>query len=202
MKTWLTADWHLGEDRFELMGRPFTSRDEHIDTLIKNHNALVSPEDTVIVVGDVCYQKTPEFLPLVAKFNGKKILIRGNHDKVFTDEQLKPYFSTIYAEGEGIPLLAFDGEQKILCYVTHYPTEGVADAFNLVGHIHGAWKYQLNMFNVGVDVNNFRPVDRDRIAFHFNAITKFYDRDVWVAYDQINADFQGKRGKQNTYFRP
>ena len=71
MKTWITADWHLGEDRFELMGRPFTSRDQHIDTLINNHNAVVGADDTVIVVGDVCYQKAPDCLPAVGLFHGE-----------------------------------------------------------------------------------------------------------------------------------
>ena len=72
MKTWITADWHLGETRFELMGRPFTSANEQIETLIDNHNRLVSPDDHVFMVGDVCYQKAPEFLPQVARFNGHK----------------------------------------------------------------------------------------------------------------------------------
>lgn len=198
MKTWLTADWHLGEDRFELMGRPFATQSEHIDTLVDLHNKRVNPEDTVIVVGDVCYQKTPEFLPLVAKFNGKKILIRGNHDRVLSDDQFKVYFDQVIPEGQGIEM-EVDG---IPCYVTHYPTEGREDRFNIVGHIHAAWKYQLNMFNVGVDANHFRPVLLDRIRFHYDAVCKFYDRDVWVGYDPINAAYQGVRGKQNSYFRP
>ncbi len=198
MKTWLTADWHLGEDRFELMGRPFKTQNEHVETLIASHNALVAPDDLVYVVGDVCYQKTPEYLASVGGFNGKKILIRGNHDKVLTDEQLGVYFDTIVEEGKGVEI-DVDG---IPCYITHYPTEGRFDRFNLVGHIHAAWKYQLNMFNVGVDVNHFRPVLLDRIRFHFDAVCKFYDRDVWVAYDDINSDHVGLRGKPNTYFRP
>ena len=198
MKTWITADWHLGEDRFELMGRPFTSRDQHIDTLINNHNAVVGYDDTVIVVGDVCYQKAPETLAAVGLFHGRKILIRGNHDKGITDEQFKAYFNEVIPEGKGIEL-DVDG---IPCYATHYPTEGRADRFNLVGHIHGAWKYQLNMFNVGVDVNHFRPVNLERVRFHYDAVCKFYDRDVWVGYDPLNSAFQGIRGKTNTYFRP
>jgi calcineurin-like phosphoesterase family protein len=145
MNTWLTADWHLGEDRFELMGRPFTTQDEHIQTLIDNHNSVVSPDDEVLVVGDVCYQKTLEKLGHVWAFNGHKTLLRGNHDRGLTDEQLKPYFDTIVPEGEGI-LRTFGG---IDCYITHYPTESRTDLFNLVGHIHSAWKYQLNMLNVG-----------------------------------------------------
>lgn len=198
MKTWLTADWHLGEDRFDLMGRPFTSVEEHVQTLWENHNAVVRPDDLVIMVGDVCYQKATKYLPFVEKFHGKKILVRGNHDRGLTDEQLKPYFERIYTDGEGFRHLIGNN----MCYITHYPTCGVEDAFNLVGHIHGAWKYQLNMFNVGVDANHFRPVDADRIDFHKTAVEKYYDEDVWVGYNPINASYRGKRGKPGSYFSP
>jgi calcineurin-like phosphoesterase family protein len=200
-KTWITADWHLGESRFELMGRPFTSPEEQVSTLIYNHNSLVDPNDEVIVVGDVCYQFAPQFLTDVAKFNGKKTLIRGNHDRVFTDEQLKPYFHTIIKEGDGIEIDS-DLTDGILCYATHYPTRGQFDQFNLVGHIHAAWKYQINMFNVGIDANCYRPVNLEKIRFHYDAICKFYDDDVWVAYNDINSDHVGFRGKKGSYFTP
>ena len=55
MKTWITADWHLGESRFELMGRPFEAQLHMVNHLTIEHNKLVDPEDEVIVVGDVCY---------------------------------------------------------------------------------------------------------------------------------------------------
>src|SRR5512137_705462 len=80
MKVWLTADWHLGEDRMELMGRPFGSPTEHITHLLCEHNKLVKDDDLVFVLGDVCYQKTPERLKHVQAFAGRKILVRGNHD--------------------------------------------------------------------------------------------------------------------------
>jgi len=198
MKTWISADYHLGESRFELMGRPFNTVEEHIRTLQSNHNSLVAPDDTVIVVGDVCYQKTPEYLPTIALFNGRKILVRGNHDRVFTDEQLAPYFEKVYADGDGF----YTELMGVKCYVTHYPTQGKEDAFNIVGHIHSAWKYQLNSLNVGVDVHHFCPVNAERIPFHLSAVEKFYDQDVWVAYNPINATYQGKRGKAGSYFTP
>lgn len=179
------------------MGRPFDNKDQHIDTLVTNHNQLVAPEDEVIVVGDVCYQKATEYLYHVKRFNGKKTLIRGNHERGLTDEQLKPYFDTIVPEGKGIER-EFCG---VPCYITHYPTEGRPDLFNLVGHIHAAWKYQLNMLNIGVDVHHFKPVNVDRIQFHFDAICKYYDEDVWVAYNPINSLFRDVRGKPSTYFK-
>jgi calcineurin-like phosphoesterase family protein len=117
---------------------------------------------------------------------------------VFTDEQLSPYFHTIVPEGQGIEM----DIGGIPCYITHYPTETKIDRFNLVGHIHGAWKYQLNMLNIGVDVHHFHPVNLDTIPFHYKAVCEFYDNDVWVAYDPINASHRTARGKKNSYFRP
>ena len=203
-KTFIVSDWHCGEDRFEIMGRPFKTQQEHVDILLKNHNELVSPDDDVIVVGDVCYQKTPEWLPYIAKFNGNKILIRGNHDRVFTDEQLKPYFSEIIPDGEGIIRQIEDktDNSRINVYITHYPSRGKENIFTLCGHIHSAFKYQLNMMNIGVDVHHFRPVNMDTIPKHLKAICEYYDEDVWVAYNKINSDYVGLRGKKGSYFSP
>jgi calcineurin-like phosphoesterase family protein len=195
MNTWLVSDWHCGEDRFEIMGRPFKTQDEMVDTLIKNHNELVAKDDCVIVVGDVCYQKYPEFLNRVSLFNGRKKLIRGNHDRVITDEQFLEYFEEVIPEGEGIELEI----EGIKCYANHYPTRGRVDRFNLTGHVHGAWRYQLNTLNVCVDVHNYRPVNLNKIPFHLKAISEYYDEDVWVAYREMNSEYRGKRGKKGSY---
>lgn len=198
MKTFITADWHLGESRFKIMSRPFSNQQEMIDAFVTNHNELVRPDDLVIVAGDVCYKEQPQFLEQVGRFNGNKILIRGNHDVGITDEEFSPYFEEIIPEGEGIEILHDDH----LLYATHYPTMGREDVFNLVGHIHSGWRFQLNMMNVGVDVNHFRPVPLEDIPFYINAIDNFYDRDVWVAYDKINENYREIRGKKTTYFNP
>ena len=196
MNTFCVADWHLGETRFELMGRPFATKNHHVSHIVNEHNMIVHVDDLVYVNGDAIYQGSPESLPLIAKLNGRKILIRGNHDRVFTDEQLAPYFEQIIPEGQGIEL----DVAGIPCYITHYPTKSKKDRFNLVGHIHGIWKLQLNSLNVGVDVHHFRPVNINKIPFYFKAIQEFYDEDAWAAYNEINSQFVGKRGKKGTYF--
>lgn len=193
---WLTADYHLGEDRFELMGRPFSTIEEMINLLVDNHNKLVKPDDEVYLVGDVCYNKRPEYLHHIDRFNGIKTLIRGNHDRDISDEEFLKHFTKIVPEGEGIELEI----EGIPCYITHYPSTGRPDRFNLVGHVHGAYKYQLNMLNVGIDVHHFRPVNFDRIPFHLKAICEYYDKDVWIAYDPINEIYKGIRGKNSSYY--
>lgn len=197
-KLWLTADWHLGENRFDVMMRPFKSQEEMLEEFIARHNALVKPDDRVVVVGDVVYRDTPEFLKHVSRFNGTKTLIRGNHDRVFSDAELMPYFEKIVADGDGIEL-DIDG---IPCYVVHYPTCARADRFNLVGHVHGAWKFQLNALNVGVDTNFFAPYSEDDVPKIKEAINKFYDEDVWAAYHETNMMYKGLRGKKGRYFKP
>lgn len=198
MKRFISADWHLGEDRFALMQRPFKNKMEMIESLIEKHNSLVNTDDVFYMVGDVCYQKSPEMLKYVGDFNGRKILIRGNHDRVFTDEQLLQYFEKVIPEGDGIDLEIED----IPVYLTHYPTQAKLERFNLVGHIHSAWKFQLNMMNVGVDVNHFVPLNLDVIVpFAFKAISEFYDQDVWVAYQDVNSVWKEKRGKKDSYFK-
>ena len=196
-KKFATADLHFGETRLDILGRPFRDQMDMVEQLINSYNSVVGINDDVYIIGDVCYQKTPEFLKYVERLNGNKILIRGNHEKVFTDEQLKPYFSRIIEDGGGVDI----DIKGIQCYMTHYPTMGKINKFNLVGHIHSAWKYQLNMFNIGIDANHFLPVDLDTIPFHLNAITNFYDEDVWVAYKAVNMLYIQKRGVKNTYFK-
>jgi calcineurin-like phosphoesterase family protein len=211
MKTFITADWHLGETRLGIMGRPAASADEMIEILLRGHNQLagidektpesewgVKDDDIVIVAGDVLYKGADPkvYLPMIARFRGRKVLIRGNHDAHISDEDFAPYFDQIVEDGDGIGVNA----AGLLCYVTHYPTRGKPNVFNLVGHIHSAWRYQLNMMNIGVDANHFMPVDLATIPNHLKAITEFYDKDVWCAYDNINAKYQDERGRKSKYF--
>ena len=131
-RTFLTADWHLGETRLQLMQRPFATSEEHVAHLLEKHNQIVQPEDLVYVVGDVLWQKADPaiYLPVIAKFNGRKILIRGNHDRPFTDEQFRPYFEEIYPDGSGIDV-ELGG---LACYLTHYPTQGRVDHAGAAAH--------------------------------------------------------------------
>lgn len=199
MSLFMTADWHLGEDRWDIMGRPFTDVQEHIDFMVNNHNKLVKPDDEVLMVGDAVYQKAdPKFIEQIARFNGVKTLFRGNHDRPFTDEQYAPYFKEIVAEGEG-------QEMEICgvpCWVQHYPSLGRADRFNICGHIHGVWKVQLNSLNVGVDASHFHPVPAEKVPFFLKAVTEFYDWDCWACYNPVNQSHFVERGKKSHYFVP
>jgi calcineurin-like phosphoesterase family protein len=196
MNTWFTSDWHIGDTRVNMLRRPFVNEDEMFFRLKDEHNKLVHPNDTVYVLGDVCFRKAKHVLSAVKDFNGKKILVRGNHDRDTSDEEFLVYFDQVIAEGEGLEI----EYKNINFYLTHYPTTTRQDIFNLVGHIHDAWKFQPNMINVGVDVNHFRPVNADEIIYFYNAIMTHFDQDIWSAYLPQNTTHFEQRGKKTSYF--
>lgn len=199
-RLWLTADWHLGETRMELLGRPYHSADEMYWDLLQKHNALVKPDDQVIIIGDVVSNATTDpdgWLEKVGNFAGQKHLIRGNHDRRFTDEQFKKYFHLIFPEGGGMETMV----GGILCWLTHYPTCSTPKHFNLVGHIHGRWHIQKNMLNVGVDVSHYAPIPEENVKFHYDSIHTYYDADVWVADHPANV-VHNNRGLKTSYFKP
>lgn len=205
---YFTADFHLGDDRLGIMGRQYCQRryadifsycrnaKDFAEFIVFNMNSSgINSNDCLFINGDVCYK--PEFLHYLDKLpNCKRCLIRGNHDRQFDDATLSKYFDKIVPDGEGVELLISD----IKCFITHYPTQANPYLFNLIGHIHGAWKVQLNMLNVGIDVHQFHPIDEERVRFYFEAIKKFYDEDVWVGNLEANSKYIGVRGKKGRYF--
>lgn len=193
MSAFFTADWHFGDPRVEILGRPFADADEMATHIITQHNATVSRDDTVYMLGDALHKDAGHLAPMLGDLNGDLILIRGNHDTL-PGYVLRRYFSRIVPEGEGLEL-DVDG---LSCWLTHYPTMSRPDRLNLVAHVHGTWRVQPNMLNVGVDVHHFRPVTAEQVRFYFDAICGFYDEDVWVADHPANLA-HADRGKPGTY---
>jgi calcineurin-like phosphoesterase family protein len=101
------------------------------EKIIENWNCLVTKDDVVFHLGDFCFGS---YKPFQDRLYGKIIFIKGNH--------VPP--ETLYA----VP----DFTDIVLC-----------------GHIHEKWAFKVldhpdiinksvPMINVGIDVNNFKPV--------------------------------------------
>lgn len=191
---YLTSDLHLGDNRFTLLNRPFQSVPEMENTIISNFNRIIAPTDELYILGDVC--KEPSSLERIKEINGIKTLFRGNHDRQYNNETLLKYFVRVVPEGEGEIFAEING---IKFYITHYPSMVNRKCFGLVGHIHSVWRYQLNMFNVGVDVNHFLPIPETALENIYKSI-EYYDDDAWIAYRAINKKYYHKRGKLGTYY--
>jgi calcineurin-like phosphoesterase family protein len=130
------SDTHFGHtnswEKFKLEDgsplRPFTSTEEMDETMIARWNAKVQPQDTVYHLGDVVINK--KYLHLVERLNGRKILIRGNHD-IFGDEQ---YYLAGFEQIHGVRVFV---DKFILSHIPLHP-DCVTERFkvNVHGHLH------------------------------------------------------------------
>ena len=84
MSLFVMADLHLSSDRSKSMEIFGPRWQDYMEKIQKNWNRVVSPEDTVIVPGDISWSlrledSLADFLFLDA-LNGKKLIGKGNHD--------------------------------------------------------------------------------------------------------------------------
>lgn len=130
------SDHHFGHtnswEKFKLADgsplRPFTSNDEMNQTMIDRHNAKVKEHDAVYFLGDVVINR--KHLHLVKQLNGRKILIRGNHD-IFRDED---YREVGFEQIHGVRVFV---DKFILSHIPLHP-DCVTGRFrvNVHGHLH------------------------------------------------------------------
>ena len=133
----LISDTHFGHtstwEKFTLSDgtplRPFTSTEEMDETMVDNWNKTVRPQDTVYHLGDVVIAR--RHLETVKRLNGRKILIRGNHD-IFKD---KDYYEAGFEQIHGVRVFV---DQFILSHIPLHP-DCVGERFkrNVHGHLHG-----------------------------------------------------------------
>ena len=74
--------------------RPWTDPDEMDEAMVKAWNDRVRPNDKVYHLGDVVINR--KALKTLARLNGDKVLIRGNHD-IFRDDEYREYFRELRA---------------------------------------------------------------------------------------------------------
>ena|ERR1035437_10239386 len=152
--------------------RPFANVAEMNETLIKNWNECVGPHDTIFVLGDLTLSSYNEFFPIAQRLNGIKFLIKGNHDK-FSEGQYKKLGFTVFHE---LKMKLFGKIVRMSHYPYAYPWYKRPFAFKselrfmehrppripgellFHGHSHSKKKRIGNMYHVGVDAWNFRPV--------------------------------------------
>lgn len=162
---WFTSDLHLGHRAaIKMCERPFLTVEEMNESLTRNFNSCVKKNDTVYILGDIAH-RTPvvEVNKMISKLNGKRILIKGNHDRKY-DEKL---FEGIYDFLE----ISIHGVNVSLM---HYPMmswpKSHYGSLHLHGHIHSKVEYNqqqqsegIRRYDVGVDANDYFPVSIEKI---------------------------------------
>ena len=182
MRYWFSSDYHLGHKNIiNYCNRPFKNLQQMNETIIRNHNQRVKEDDVSVHIGDFCFRNSSDkrgegvrvkSLEWEKKLNGKIIHVSGNHDK---NNGVKSIIQGMLIEFM---------KHKVWCVhkPQHYNKEY---AINFVGHVHQAWDIKLkgdhifdnegkimilesDLINVGVDVNNFRPVSFEELIKKLN----------------------------------
>lgn len=157
-KIFLTSDLHLDhENIIKYCNRPFKNVQEMNYVLIKNWNEIVGKKDTVYYLGDFCFCKNKKDKQKIGYFinllNGKKIFIKGNHDK--------------FIKGHHHFILNYKNKPF---YLVHNPLEIPSSwkGWAIFGHVHNN-KGDLfidkknKRINVSTEITDFKPVSIDEI---------------------------------------
>jgi calcineurin-like phosphoesterase family protein len=159
--------------------RPFQTIEEHDRVLIENWNNKVGKNDLIYILGDFTLSTNNEVIKAYAdQLNGRKILIKGNHDKNKMPEGVFDEI-TLYKEIR-------DGDYKVILF--HYAIESWLHRFSkdnrgenpkiktihLHGHSHSLTPIIPDRYDVGVDSQGYMPCtlkeilnrERDKLIGH------------------------------------
>lgn len=132
--------------------RPFASVEEMDETMIERWNAVVSPSAHVYHLGDVAMHKS--HVQTAKRLNGKKRLVRGNHDIYPTRTYLEAGFQEIYG------VRVFD--DMILSHIPlHIESLKTRWLANVHGHLHNnqpQGHLGPRYYNVCVEMINYTPI--------------------------------------------
>ena len=172
----ISSDYHLSHKNIlKYDKRPFKDIHHHDETIIANHNAVVHPTDTFIFLGDFFFgkdmNKMDEYL---ARLNGNKYFIKGNHDHeehreiykrhgLYLGEQYSRFYvGSSYKEAQMIVLNHF---RMTIWDKSHH------GAWHLYGHSHGGieWLERGKCMDVGIMQNNYKPFSFSEIKTKINS---------------------------------
>lgn len=176
------ADTHFGHKNIlHYDNRPFTTVEEMNSEMENQWNMAVEPADTVYILGDFCYKG--DWLDILMRLRGHKVLIRGNHDPKNLNDQVAKYFSTVadYMEIKDAGRDVVLSHYPIPCFKNHF-----YGAYHLYGHVHSSFEHnmmehdkllmqdlygkQCNMYNVGCMMPwmDYTPRTLDWIIEHYS----------------------------------
>lgn len=162
------SDPHFGHRKvIDFCDRPFTDLDHMHEAFILRYNQVVKPFHTVCWAGDTFFSNLESAREILSRMNGRKLLVRGNHDG--SNTRCAKLFDFVTDRLH----LRIAGRH---CVVSHYPYAGtehhgmVDDRFQdlrvprvkgqalIHGHSHSKVRRHQTQIHVGVDAWDYRPV--------------------------------------------
>ena len=154
METFFVADQHFGHSKIiKYCNRPFGDVEEMNETIIKNHNKMVTNKDIVYHLGDFSFKSTPK--KWLNRLNGQEHhLILGNHDHR-SKTILRAAFNTV----QDVKMIKVRTDSVWLSHYAHlvWPQKHYG-VYHLFGHSHGTLKGIPGSLDCGVDSHRFMPI--------------------------------------------
>lgn len=156
----LISDTHFGHEKILefVEGRRVLGKtiEEHDEALVERWNKVIRPKDTVWHLGDVAFKS--ERLSIVGRLNGRKKLVKGNHDVYHVNRYLE-YFVDVKG--------AVSLEGFLLTHVPIHSSQKFRFLGNIHGHLHDKLIYDPFYFNVSCERVNYQPIPLHIVRQHF-----------------------------------
>lgn len=177
-----TSDTHFRHGNIiKYCSRPFISVQEMDHALIQNWNKTVGVNDIVFILGDFAFADKSKWRQLLNALYGKKYLILGNHDR---EEDIPEECFIGICDMAQISIYDEELDGYATFIATHYPLATWAGInkgyFNIHGHIHStpdlkgtgfdiqiAKNAPWNQYDVGMDRNDYTPIDYEQLKTIF-----------------------------------
>lgn len=186
-----TSDTHFGHKNvIPYCERPWATVGDMTIGLVERWNSVVRPGDQVYVLGDFSFYGSTKTAEILTSLAGEKILVRGNHDDVKSEEKAMRLGFSEYKPNHGWITI---GDRN--AWLSHYPFLGEGDSTEveryaarrivydgnwlLHGHVHREWRTKNRMINVGVDVWGYRPVSEAAIVDLMNKEVLDKNEKLW-----------------------
>jgi calcineurin-like phosphoesterase family protein len=155
---YFTSDHHFGHKNIlKFESRPFEDVHQMNEAMIQRWNSVVGNGDTIFHLGDFSFLNFDATKDILARLNGYKILILGNHDR---GRGRSWWLNAGFDEVSEYPLI-----YKDFFFLTHEPMymNKHMPFVNVHGHIHGQ-KYEGNSyFNICVEHWDYKPLSFEEI---------------------------------------
>lgn len=201
IKTWVTSDIHLSHPSIlyfhpkrrmaagitleELQADKKAAIEKHDEWLIDLWNKTVKKQDNIYILGDFCLGNRVRTEQILKRLNGKKYLIRGNHDK--SCKGLENYFEWVGDIKEvkftNNQYKYIDPNEAFTLEMHHFPMLSWNRRPHGTCHIHGHCHNSISDFNtnsaelrvdVGFDSNlgNYNFIELEELYSYFKNIIK------------------------------
>jgi calcineurin-like phosphoesterase family protein len=169
------SDFHFCHRKvIDYAHRPFANIEEMNETMVEKYNSVVGANDSITIVGDFAFGGIENFINYAKRLNGVKTLIRGNHDKSISDNEV---LNAGFVEVAHSKIITSD---KLKIGISHFPfrkrgempgkydiSPNNCDVL-IHGHVHQHWKVKKHtsgkmMINVSVEAIEYKPITLDDV---------------------------------------